>query len=84
METEILIYEKENIKKSGGFKKNFNPKWISKEDFFKCLEDNDLNISSDYMDIAGSLSNGKRFRCSYGNLPIGTSAIVKEFDSRNN
>jgi len=81
METQILIYENENIKKSGGFKKNFKPNWINKEDFFKYLKENNLNIKSNYFDITGNLSNNKIFRCSLENgFIIGTSGIVEEFN----
>lgn len=80
METQVLIYGREDLKKSGGFKKGFIINWISKEDFFKYLKQNSLTIESDYCDITGSISNNKRFRCSLNNgFIIGTSGIVKEF-----
>jgi len=79
METQIIIYGREDLKKSGGFKKKNNVLEMTKTEFFKYLSDNFLNISSDYIDTAGSISNGKRFRCSYNGLIIGTSGIVKEF-----
>jgi len=77
---EVLIYSREDVKKSGGFKKKFDQNWITKEDFFKYLKDNQLNITSQYFDITGDISNGKRFRCSYNGMVIGTSGIVKEFN----
>lgn len=79
-ETKILIYGQEDIKKSGGFKKKFIQNWITKTEFFKYLKENDLKINSDYFDITGNILNeNKKFRCSYNNLIIGTSGIVKEF-----
>ena len=77
---EVLIYSREDVKESGGFKKKFEQNWISKEVFFKYLKDNQLNIKSQYFDITGDISNGKRFRCSYNSMVIGTSGIVKEFN----
>jgi len=77
---EVLIYSREDVKKSGGFKKKFEQNWISKEEFFKYLKDNELNVKSQYFDITGDISNGKRFRCSYNGMIIGTSGIVKEFN----
>ena len=79
METIITIYSREDIKKAGGFKKKNNVLVMTKTDFFKYLSDNFLNISSNYIDISGKISNGKSFRCSYNGLPLGTSGIVKEF-----
>jgi len=81
METQVLVYGREDLKKSGGFKKKFNVNWISKEEFFKYLKENKWTINSDYIDITGNISNGKRFRCSYGGMVIGTSGLVKEFTS---
>jgi len=52
---------------------------MNKTDFFKYLKLNALKINSQYIDIIGEISNDKRFRCSYNNLIIGTSGIVKEF-----
>ena len=77
---EVLIYSREDVKKSGGFKKKFEQNWISKEAFFKYLKDNELNVKSQYFDITGDISNGKRFRCSYNGMIIGTSGIVEEFN----
>ena len=37
-QTQVLIYGEENLKKSGGFKKNFALNWITKEEFFKYLK----------------------------------------------
>jgi len=80
METKVLIYSKEDIKKAGGFKKKFLINWINKEDFFKYLKENNLNIQSQYIDLTGDISNGKRFRCSLDNgFIVGVSGIVKEF-----
>jgi len=80
MKTEVLIYGEESLKKSGGFKKKFKPNWISKTDFFKYLRENNLSINSNYIDISGNILNtNKRFRCSYGNIIIGVSGLVKEF-----
>jgi len=76
---EVLIYTQDDLKKSGGFKKKFEKNWILKEDFFKYLKENKLNISYAYCDVTGNISNGKEFRCSYNGMIIGTSGIVKEF-----
>ena len=87
METKVLTYCKEDLKKSGGFKKKFVQNWITKEDFFKYLKENNLNINSDYVDLTGNIFNKegevlKRFRCSLDNgFIIGTSGIVKEFNN---
>ena len=78
-ETQITIYGQEDIKKAGGFKKKNNVLEMGKTEFFKYLKENNLNISSNYIDVTGNISNGKRFRCSYSGLIIGTSGIVKEF-----
>ncbi len=75
----IEIYSIEDVKKSGGFKKKNNVLRISKEDFFKYLKENDLNIQSEYIDSRGTISNDKRFRCFSDNFMIGVSSIVKEF-----
>jgi len=84
METEVLIYGQEDLKKSGGFKKKFKPNWINKTDFFKYLKDNNLNINSNYIDISGNILNiNKRFRCSFNNMVIGVSGLVKEFNEMN-
>jgi len=79
-ETQIQIYGREDLKKSGGFKKKNNVLIMSKTDFFKYLKENNLNISSDYIDRTGSITNNKRFNCNYNNFIIGTSGIVKEFN----
>ena len=78
--TIITIFSNEDIKKSGGFKKKNNVLEMEKTTFFKYLKENNLNIFSDYFDRTGKISNGKRFKCSYGNLIIGTSGLVKEFN----
>ena len=75
----ISVYGKEDVKKSGGFKKKNNVKFYDKTNFFIYLKSNDLKITSNYIDITGNVSNGKRFTCSYNGLPVGTSGIVKEF-----
>ena len=77
---EVLIYTQDDLKKSGGFKKKFDNNWISKEDFFKYLKENELKISYGYIDVTGSISNGKKFKCSHMGMFIGTSGIVKEFN----
>ena len=83
-ETQITIFTNEDIKKSGGFKKKNNVLEMQKTDFFIYLRTNNLKITSDYVDYAGDiLKEGdrfKRFKCSYNNLIIGTSGIVKEFN----
>ena len=82
METEVLIYGEQDLKKSGGFKKSFKLNWITKEAFFKYLKENNLNINSNYIDVTGNILNiNKRFRCSYNGFIIGTSGIVKEFNN---
>ena len=78
-QTQVLIYGEEDLKKSGEFKKKFVLNWINKEDFFKYLKENNLKISSNYIDITGNISNNKKFRCSYKGFIVGTSGIVKEF-----
>jgi len=85
METKILIYGQEDLKKSGGFKKKNNCLEMGKEDFFKYLKENDFKIISCYIDISGKILNMegeilKKFRCFLDNgWIIGTSGIVKEF-----
>ena len=84
METKITIYTNDDLKKSGGFKIKNSVVEMGKEDFFKYLKENNLNINSGYIDYAGSILNSegdkfKRFSCSYNGLIIGTSGIVKEF-----
>jgi len=84
METKITIYTNDDIKKSGGFKIKNSVVEMGKEDFFKYLNENNLNIKSDYIDYAGDILNSegekfKRFSCSYGGLIIGVSGIVKDF-----
>ncbi len=80
METQITIFSNEDIKKSGGFKKKNNVLIMNKTTFFKYLKSNNLNIASDYFDRTGKITNGKRFKCDYNNIIVGTSGIVKEFD----
>ena len=77
--TNVIVYGPEDVKKSGGFKKKNNCLEFTKEGFFKYLKENKLNIESNYIDITGTISNGKRFRCGYNGLVIGTSGIVKEY-----
>jgi len=79
-ETQITIFSDEDIKKSGGFKIKNNVLTMNKTTFFKYLKSNDLNISSDYFDRTGKITNGKRFKCDYKNLIIGTSGIVEKFN----
>ena len=83
METDktiITIFSKEDIKKSGGFKKKNNILEMNKESFFKYLNENNLNIESEYIDRTGKITNGKRFKCDFKGFIIGTSGIVKEFN----
>ena len=80
METIIKIYGMEDLKKDGSFKKKNNASEMNKEEFFKYLKADNLSISYGYIDISGSISNGKKFKCSYNGLIIGVSAIVKEFN----
>ena len=75
----IQIYGEEDLKKNGEFKKKNNIKEMSKEDFFKYLKDNKLNINYGYIDYYGNITNGKNFKCFFNNLIIGTSSICKEF-----
>jgi hypothetical protein len=83
-ETEIVVYGREDLKKSGGFKKKNNIKKYDKKNFFIYLKTNNLKINSQYIDHIGEITNEKRFRCSYNNFIIGTSAIVKEFGELEN
>ena len=81
MEEQIknTIYRKEDLKKSGGFKKKNNILEMDKKDFFIYLKENDLNIDPDYFDSTANISNGKKFRCSFNNIIAGTSQICKDF-----
>jgi len=79
-EIKIIIYGKEDLKKSGGFKIKNNVKEITKTEFFKYLKDNNLNINSDYFDFTANVSNGKKFRSSFNNMIIGTSKICEDFN----
>lgn len=79
-QTQITIFSNEDIKKSGGFKKKNNVLIMEKVEFLKYLKENNLNITSDYIDSTGKITNGKRFKCDYNKLIIGTSGIVKEFN----
>ena len=80
MGTIIKVYEISDLKKDGSFKKKNNVKFYDEKNFFIYLTTNNLKISHGYFDITGNISNGKKFKCSYGGLIIGTSAIVKEFN----
>ena len=75
----ILIYTREDLKKSGGFKKRFNQEWITKDEFFQYLSENDLKLTKPYMDSYGIISNDELFRCNYKGMIIGTSKIIEEF-----
>ena len=83
IETQVLVYGKEDITQKGKFKKRNSAINMSKTDFFKYLKENNLNITSCYIDITGEITNKKRFRCSYKGLIVGTSGIVKEFNELN-
>ena len=79
--TTIQVYTREDLKKSGGFKKKNNVKEFSQEEFFDYLRDNDLDIKSDYIDATGTITDGSKFRAFMDNgLIIGTSGIVKELN----
>jgi len=81
METKITIYGREDLKKSGGFKKKNNVLEMNKETFFKYLRSNNLGISYGYIDLTGNIGNGKIFKCSCNNLIVGVSSLVKEFNA---
>ena len=51
----IIIYSKTDLKKCGSFKKKNNSQEMNKEEFFKYLKDNSLNISYGYIDSFGSI-----------------------------
>jgi len=78
--TIISIYGKEDLKKSGQFKKKNNVKVMTKEDFFIYLKKNNISIKPDYFDITAKMSNGKKFKGSYCNIIIGTSKICNDFN----
>ena len=82
-ETQVTIYGKEDLKKSGGFKKKNNVLLMGKTAFFKYLKSNGLTIEADYYDSQGNISNDKKFKCSFSGLIVGTSSIVKEFKEQN-
>ena len=76
--TQVTIYNKSDIKKSGGFKKKNNVKIMDKEEFISYVKDNDLTLSKGYIDITGFISDGSRFRCSYKGIVVGVTGIMKE------
>ena len=80
-EIQIIIYGREDLKKSGGFKKRNNVRTMSKTAFFIYLRESDLNIKSQYFDHIADISNGKKFRCYWKKLMIGTSKICEEFNN---
>jgi len=77
----IQVFGKDDVKKSGGFKKKNNVKNLTEQEFKDYVRSNNLVLSKGYIDDKGFLSNGLRFRCFYNNLIVGVSKIVEELNS---
>lgn len=75
---EIQVYGKEDIKKSGGFKKKNNVKLLTEKEFKDYVKSNNLTLSKGYIDDLGFLSNEKRFRCFYNNIIVGVTKIIED------
>jgi len=77
---DVLIFGDGDIKTDGKLKKKNNAKGLSEEDFIKYVKENNLTTSYGYIDAIGFLSNGKKFKCSYNNMIVGVSGIVKKIE----
>ena len=73
------MYGKEDLMKSGRFKKSNSVIEMTKQNFFKYLNESNLKIYSDYFEVTANISNGKKFRASYNDLVLSTSKICEEF-----
>ena len=74
----ILIYSKDDLKKDRTFKKRNNIKNMNIKEFKEYLNNNNLNIHSEYIDSVGFIFNNLRFRCYYNNMIIGVNNIIKK------
>jgi len=80
IKTKIIVFSNEDLKKAGGFKKKNEVKEYDEDSFFDYLNKNKLDIKSDYIDVTGTISNGKRFRGYFNEFIIGTSSTVSKLN----
>lgn len=77
----IIVFGKEDLKKSGGFKvKNNSLTFESEETFLDYVKSNNLKATTHYIDISASLSNNKMFKCWYNGFICGTTDLVNKIN----
>ena len=78
---EITIFNNKDLKKNGSFKLKNNSIKMNKEEFFKYLLENNLNLTKGYIDNIGFISNGLMFKCNCNGFIIGVTKLIIEHNS---
>jgi len=74
----IVLFGKNDVKVSGGFKKKNNVKEFDEQGFKAYVKENNLALSKGYIDNIGYTSNDLRFRCYYNDMIIGVTKLIEE------
>ena len=79
----VTIFNNEDIKKRGGFKKKNHAKTMTEETFIKHIIENDLNLSKGYIDNIGFISDNNMFKCnSESGIIIGVTGTIDKWNKR--
>jgi len=76
----ITIFNNNDLKKTGGFKKKNNIKEFEKQEFKQYIKNNNLTLSKGYIDNIGYISNNQMFKCNHNNMIIGVTSIINEVE----
>ncbi len=79
--TTIIVFAKTDVKKNGQLKTKNHSMEFDEDGFTRYVRENNLKLSSGYIDSQGYISNGKIFRCYYNNLIIGVTGIIKKIQN---
>ena len=77
---EITIFNNKDLKKNERFKLKNNSIKMTKEDFFKYLLENNLNLTTGYIDNIGFISNDLKFICNHMGFIVGVTNVIKDYD----
>jgi len=75
----IIVYDEKDVKKNGSLKKKNHSIEFNEKQFKEYVYENNLNLSKGYIDLVGSLSNNKKFRCYHQTgLVVGVTRLIEE------
>jgi hypothetical protein len=76
----ITIFRREDLKKTGGFKKKNNLKMMNIKEFKQYIKTNKLTLTKGYIDNIGYISNEEMFKCNYKGLIVGVTKTIQQVE----